>query len=81
MEEEQHTRRAQWEQEQLNELQGLTVPEELALMQDDKIEQLKQIDTVQQMAEEQQTERNNEELIQLEQWENVAFLVQQLNQN
>jgi hypothetical protein len=30
------------------------------------------------LEEEQQQERNDEELIQLEQWENIAFLLKQL---
>jgi hypothetical protein len=47
----------------------------------DAIEQLNQIDVIQLLKEEEQQERNNEELIQLEQWEDVTFLVQQLNQN
>ena len=68
-----------WEQEQINELEGFVVLEPLALMQDE-IEQLKQIDTIQTMEEEilqeRQQERNNEELIQLEQWEHIAFLLQ-----
>ncbi len=50
-------------------------------MTQDAIEQLNQIDVIQLLKEEEQQERNNEELIQLEQWEDVTFLVQQLNQN
>ncbi len=50
-------------------------------MTQDAIEQLNQIDVIQLLKEEEQQERNNEELIQLEQWEHVTFLVQQLNQN
>lgn len=111
-----------WEQEQINELEGFVVLEQIELMQDeleqleqidyiqrlkeedeqiqleqqehersdvlqyitqleDEIEQLKQIDAVQtieeEILEEQQQDRNNEELIQLEQWEQIACLLQQ----
>jgi len=74
----------QWIQEQSIEMKGVHILEYISQLEDD-IEQLKQIDAVEEMREEieeeQQQERNNEELIQLEQWEHLAFLAQQLNQN
>ena len=49
---------------------------------EDEVEQLNQIDTIrtmeEQILEEQQQESNNEELIQLEEWEHTAFLLQHL---
>jgi hypothetical protein len=56
----------QWEQEQLNELEGFVVLEQLMLIQGD-IEQLNQTDAVEKLKEEKQQQRNHEELIQLEQ--------------
>jgi len=56
-----------WEQEQLNELEGFVVLEQLALVHDE-IEQMHQIDTVQKIKEEQE-ESYHKEQIQLEQWE------------
>ncbi len=41
------------------------------------MEQLKQIDAIQKTKEEEE-QRNYEQLIQLEQWEHIAFLLQQL---
>jgi hypothetical protein len=79
MNEEEQIQREEWEQEQLNELEGFAIFEQLALIENEK-EQLQQIATVQTIIEEEQQERNNEELIQLEQWENIQFLLQQLNQ-
>jgi hypothetical protein len=69
-----------WQQEQLIELEEYPVPQQLELIQEE-IEQLNQIEAAQQLQEDEQTERNYHELIQLEQWEQVAFLLQQLNEH
>ncbi len=69
-----------WEQEQINDLEGFVVLEQLALVQDEN-EQLHQIELLQQSQEKEQQKRNHDELEQLQQWEHIAFLVQQLNQN
>jgi hypothetical protein len=69
-----------WEQEQLTELEGCVVLEQLVLIQNE-IEQLHQIEFVQKFQEEEQEQRNYDELVQLQQWEHISFLVQQLNQN
>ncbi len=69
-----------WEQDQLKELEGFIVLEQLQLIQDE-IEQLHQIDAVQKLTEEAQQHRNNDELIESMQWEHIAFSIQQLNQN
>ncbi|CAF3277503.1 unnamed protein product [Rotaria sp. Silwood2] len=71
--------RQRWEQEQVNELEGFAVLEQLALIQDE-IEQSHQIDTVQQLQEDEQQERNTEQLVHQELWEQIEFLHQQLNQ-
>jgi hypothetical protein len=68
------------EQEQLKELEGFAALEQLALMQDE-IEQQNQINAVEKMLEEEQEQTNQEQLIQLQQWEHAAFVVQQLNEN
>jgi hypothetical protein len=70
----------QWEQEQLYELEGFAVLEQLAQIQDET-EQQNSIDAGQQFIEEERQRRNNEELIQHEQWEQVEFLLQQLKEH
>ncbi len=72
--------KTRWEQEQLYEFEGFVVLEHLALIQDEN-EQLHQIELLQKLQENEQQERNYDELVQLQQWEHITFLVQQLNQN
>ena len=69
-----------WEQEQIYELEGFAVLEQLAQIQDET-EQQNSIDAGQQFIEEERQRRNNEELIQHEQWEQVEFLLQQLKEH
>jgi hypothetical protein len=69
-----------WEQQQLNELEAFLLPEQLPLIEDE-IEQLQHIEAIQKFQEEEEQQRNHEQLIQLQQWEHTAFLIQQLNQN
>ncbi|CAF0840959.1 unnamed protein product [Didymodactylos carnosus] len=66
-----------WDQEQLIELERFLELEQLALMQDE-LEQIQQTEAVQTL---QQEQRNHKELIQLQQWENIVFLIQQYNQD
>ncbi|CAF4247537.1 unnamed protein product [Rotaria sp. Silwood2] len=54
--------RERLQQEQLNELEGFAVLEQIALIQDE-IEQTRQIDMAQQLQEEEQQEQNTEQLI------------------
>jgi hypothetical protein len=68
------------QQEQLIELERFLLLEELALHQDD-LEQPQQIESVEVLQEEEQQERNQEQLTQMGQWEQIAFLIQQLNEN
>ncbi|CAF1344572.1 unnamed protein product [Adineta steineri] len=58
----------EWEQEQINELETFAALEQLLLIQDE-IEQQENIDIVEKIHEQEQHERKNEELRQLEQWE------------
>jgi hypothetical protein len=67
------------EQQQLNELEQFMAQEQLALIEEE-IEQLHQTEVVQKLQEEEQQQRDNEQLIQLEQWETIAFQLQQLNE-
>lgn len=69
-----------WEQEELNELEKFLAQEQSAISQD-QIEQLSQIEAFEKLQEEERQQRNYEELIQTEQWEHVAFLLQQLNEH
>ena len=69
-----------WEQEQIYELEGFAVLEQLAQIQDET-EQQNSIDAGEQFIEEERQRRNNEELIQHEQWEQVEFLLQQLKEH
>jgi hypothetical protein len=69
-----------WEQEQLNELENFSVSQQLTSIQDE-IEQLHQIEAVEKLQEEEEQQRNRDQLIQLQQYEHIAFLHQQLNQN
>jgi hypothetical protein len=69
-----------WDQEQIWQIEGFAVLEQLASLQEE-VEQLKQIDAAQKIIEEDQQQRIQEELIQLEQWEIDAFLAQQSNEN
>ena len=75
-----HTKQ-RWEQEQLDQLEGFALLEQLTLIQDE-IEQTNQIEATQRLNEDENNERNTEELHQIESWEEEAFrLQQQLNQN
>ncbi len=75
-----------WEQEYLNELQhGIPMDEFERYATDkdeqlwkDELEQTMNIDQMQQWDELQRHNRNQEQLIQKEQWEEIAFLHQQL---
>jgi hypothetical protein len=69
-----------WEQEQVYELEGFAVLEQLAQIHDET-EQQNRIDAEQQFIKEEKQRRNNEELIQHEQWEQVEFLLQQLKEH
>jgi hypothetical protein len=69
-----------WGQQQMLEIEEFIVQEQIALEQDD-IEQLQQIEAVQLLQEEQQRQRNEEQLAQMQQWEHIAFLIQQINKN
>ena len=64
-----------------NVLRGSNVLQDTRQLEDE-VEQLNQIDTIrtmeEQILEEQQQESNNEELIQSEEWEHTAFLLQHL---
>ncbi|CAF1459874.1 unnamed protein product [Adineta steineri] len=85
-EEEEQTQLKQWEQEQLIEQNQADIIAYVSQVEDD-IEQLKQIDAVQKMGRDidrrelqlRQKEPDDVELFQLEQWEDIVFLVQQLN--
>ena len=85
-------RHERWEQEQLNEfeehsvrqqeellnyVQRLPILEEQDFMED-HTEQLNRIRESEQWEEDQQQERNDEQLLQHEQWENLACLLQQM---
>ncbi|CAF1549801.1 unnamed protein product [Adineta ricciae] len=82
-EEEQHFQLEQREQDESIELKDPCVLEYISRMEDD-IEQLRQIDALQtiddEILEEQKEKRDNEEIIQMQQWEHIAFLLQQFNQ-
>jgi hypothetical protein len=69
-----------WEQEQLNEFEGFAVLEQLLLIQD-QIEQDNEIKDMEEMLEQKQDQTNQEQLIQLQLWEHVTFVIQQLNEN
>ncbi|CAF1322799.1 unnamed protein product [Adineta steineri] len=58
----------EWEQEQINELETFAALEQLSSIQDE-IEQQENIDIIEKIHEQEQHERKNEELRQLEQWE------------
>jgi hypothetical protein len=70
--------RNRWEQEQLNELEKFFMQQQLTSIQDE-IEQLHQIEAVEQLQEEDEQQRNRDQLIQLQQYEHISFLHQQLN--
>jgi hypothetical protein len=70
--------KARWEQEQLNELGRIAILEKQELVKD-YFEQMDPINAFENWQEEEQQLRNNEELIQLEQWENIELLIRTLN--
>ena len=89
-------RQAICEQEQLNELQGNPTPQPHGLPMDDLeqyathqgeqllwkdlLERIRSIDDMEQWDEHEQQYQNEEQLIQKEQWEEIVFLHQQLQQ-
>jgi hypothetical protein len=68
------------EQGQMDEMEKYAALEHLALLEDN-FQQLQQIDSLQQFQEEEQSHRNQERLIQMEQWEQIGLLIQQLNEH
>lgn len=72
--------KVRWNQEQLPELETFHAQEQSAGIHDE-IEQQHQIELVRQFYEEQQQQQKYNKFIQLEQWEHIALLVQELNQN
>jgi hypothetical protein len=72
--------KARWEQEEINELEGFVVLEQISLIQD-QIEQSQQLRLLEYFEDEEQQQSNYNELIQVQQWEAIAFLLQQSNQS
>ncbi len=71
-----------WEHANLNELEPITPFEQqaqLTLVQDE-MEQLENIEIAQRLKEGEERERNNQQLFDLEQWEHIQFLLQQMVQ-
>ena len=71
--------RDRWEQAQLYEFEGFVVLEHLQLVSD-QIEQQENIDAEEQFAQDKEEERSDLDLLQLEQSEQIDFLLLQLNQ-
>ncbi len=64
----------------MNELEGFAAVEQLALVQDE-IQRINQINAAEKIVEEKQQETDKGQLIQLQQSEHVAFILQQLHEN
>ena len=71
--------RERWEQEQLYEIEGFAVLKHLQLMHD-QTEQEEKIDGEERLGQQRQQERSEQELLQLEQCDQIDFLLLQLNQ-
>ncbi len=68
-------RQDRWEQENLKEIERIISFEQqahLTLVQDE-MEQSQNIETAQTIKEEEERDRNNQQLIDLEQWEHIQF--------
>ncbi|CAF1390282.1 unnamed protein product [Adineta steineri] len=83
-EEEEQIQLEHWEQDKSTKLKDPSILAYISQLEDD-IEQLRQIDALQTMdneiLEQQKQERNDQEIIQMEEWETLTLRSQQLNKN